>query len=399
MKKQSFQRLLASSLVVWMPLVTITSAATDSAPKSFVDVSANDWFAPYVQTAVERGFASGYKDANGVSNGYFGPGNRVTYAEALSMIMNMTNTEIGGEPYNLSAIDTWAAPYVATAEAMDLTVYGKGLNVNTPISRGAVAQTIIEISKPAPPRGYLHFADLPTTHTYYAAVETLAEAGIMKGDAKTNTINPDGYINRAEICKILSLLSGPIRSSSSSIVARDDQSSSATQTSVSSSVSSSSAAVYISSNQRLVKQPINVRSGMGMAYRSLLQVPTGTVVDLMEENGVWAKIRLQNGTEGFALSKYLLLPAGYIPASSASSISSSAPQFSSVSSASMIGDMWVINHPVKVRSDASMTSGSQFELPTGTAVVLVEKVGEWAHITLQDGRSGYVVLKFLSRSK
>ncbi len=393
MRTLSLQRLLAGCLTVWIPLTGIASAA-DAMPKSFVDVSRDEWFAPYVQAAVQRGFASGYKDANGFPNGYFGPSNNVTYAEALSMIMRMTNTDVGGEPYNLSAANTWAAPYVATAEAMGLTVYGKGLNVNSPASRGAVAQTLMEISRLSKPRGYLHFSDLPETHQYYAAVEALAEAGIMQGDARTNTIQPDAYINRAEICKILALLSGSVHTSSAALSDESVQSVSSAATSGGTS-SSSSVAIQLSGSQRLVKQPVNMRSGMGMEYRSIMQLPANTVVNLESENGVWSKIRLMDGTEGYVVTSYLLLPGGYVPASLTSAGSaSSIPHAPAV----MPGQM-VVNHPVKVRSGPSMEHASQFEMPTGTVVSVLDREGVWAQVRLFDGRTGYVVQKYLSNPK
>ena len=88
----------------------------------------------------------------------------------------------------------------------DSYVYGKGLNVEFSRFQRAVAQTIMEISRVIK-TGHLHFPDLPETHQYYAAVEALAEAGIMQGMRERIPFSRDAYINRAEICKILALLS------------------------------------------------------------------------------------------------------------------------------------------------------------------------------------------------
>lgn len=50
---------------------------------------------------------------------------------------------------------------------------------------------------------------------------------------------------------------------------------------------------------------IPIRRGKGEQYKILTFVKDGDQVEFFEENGSWAKVRLQNGTEGWMLSRFL----------------------------------------------------------------------------------------------
>ncbi len=50
---------------------------------------------------------------------------------------------------------------------------------------------------------------------------------------------------------------------------------------------------------------IPVRRGRGEQYKILKFVKDGNQVEFFEENGSWAKVRLQSGTEGWMLKRYL----------------------------------------------------------------------------------------------
>ncbi|MDU9047892.1 MAG: TIGR04211 family SH3 domain-containing protein [Candidatus Electrothrix sp. Rat3] len=50
---------------------------------------------------------------------------------------------------------------------------------------------------------------------------------------------------------------------------------------------------------------IPVRRGKGEQYKIIKFVKDGNQVEFFEENGNWAKVRLQNGTEGWMLKRYL----------------------------------------------------------------------------------------------
>ncbi|MCI5165181.1 MAG: TIGR04211 family SH3 domain-containing protein [Candidatus Electrothrix sp. GM3_4] len=50
---------------------------------------------------------------------------------------------------------------------------------------------------------------------------------------------------------------------------------------------------------------IPVRRGRGKEYKIIKFVKDGNQVEFFEKNGSWAKVRLQNGTEGWMLKQYL----------------------------------------------------------------------------------------------
>lgn len=50
---------------------------------------------------------------------------------------------------------------------------------------------------------------------------------------------------------------------------------------------------------------VPVRRGQGMDYRIVVIVNDGTRVDLLEEQGDWARIRTEKGKEGWILKRYL----------------------------------------------------------------------------------------------
>ena len=52
---------------------------------------------------------------------------------------------------------------------------------------------------------------------------------------------------------------------------------------------------------------LNFRTGAGTDYRSIGKLPNGTVVTVLEENGKWFKVRIEDGTVGYAYASYLRL--------------------------------------------------------------------------------------------
>ena len=186
------------------------SGTDSSAPGLFTDVPESSWFFSFVESLAAKGIISGYKDAAGNLLHLFKPGNSVTYAEAVKMLL-LTNGEWPDESAvatNDSARNTWASPFIAAAEQKSLSVLSPSLNVHTPATRGAVFQMILEIwHLPAatPPS---EWKDLPKNHPYAGAVETLTILNIIRGDTNAagflvGTIRPDDPINRAELAKIL----------------------------------------------------------------------------------------------------------------------------------------------------------------------------------------------------
>ncbi|MDD5624034.1 MAG: Ig-like domain-containing protein, partial [Candidatus Peribacteraceae bacterium] len=188
-------------------------AVVDETPVLYADVSLSAWYAPYVSFVVEEQIATGYADEGGKLKGEFGASNPVTYAEVLKMALKAAGKDAASlpPPRNGSAQGTWAAPFVAQAEVMSLSVFAPSLDVQEAATRGAVIQTILEvmslpIANQVPP-----FIDVPEKHPYARAIATAAFFGLINGDTDANgtalgTFRPDAPITRAEVAKIVALV-------------------------------------------------------------------------------------------------------------------------------------------------------------------------------------------------
>jgi len=175
------------------------------------DVSADAWYAPYVKVVVEEGIAQGYKDDDGTLTGEFGPSEEVTYAEALKMVFKATGRALSSDRRirNTSIqADDWAAPYVATAEHLGLTVFRPELPVHRPATRGDVFQIVLEAYGIPVGRTVVEFEDLPRSHPRAAAIATAVHYGIIEPEPTApgrgvQFVRPNDPLTRAEIAKII----------------------------------------------------------------------------------------------------------------------------------------------------------------------------------------------------
>lgn len=122
-----------------------TVDSTGTAPSSFKDVTASDWFNSYVETGAAIGIISGYKD------GSFKPENPVTRAEALKIILEAAGfTDLTALTPNFTDVDTvtdWFAKYTSFAKTAELsTGYSDGsFRGNQPITRAEVCVLVQKV--------------------------------------------------------------------------------------------------------------------------------------------------------------------------------------------------------------------------------------------------------------
>jgi hypothetical protein len=127
-------------------------------------------------------------------------------------------------PANPSARGTWAAPYVAMAEDLKLSLfaYGNILPVNAPATRAQAIQTLVDLFAPdAPASGTFSFTDVPSGHPNRQAIAVALSRGWVRGDTDTRgfptgTFRPSDTISRAEAAQILAsiLIAAPASSQS-----------------------------------------------------------------------------------------------------------------------------------------------------------------------------------------
>lgn len=108
----------------------------------FPDVT-TDWYAKYVCYAKEKGWVGGYPD------GTFRPADSVNKVEALKMLLNSQDidTETPEEkPFTDVSTTDWFAPYVATAQSLDLLEEtGYSFSPDSDRSRAGIAEELYRL--------------------------------------------------------------------------------------------------------------------------------------------------------------------------------------------------------------------------------------------------------------
>ena len=163
----------------------------------FTDVAENQWFYPFVKTA----FA--YTLANGTSDTKFSPDGKFTVAQALTAAVNIHKAYNGTTVRAAAAGEAWYVPYVEYCVANGIIKDGQFADLNANIKRGDMAIVFANILPESEYKAIREktLPDMTAEMHSAAAVQKLANAGIVGGDAKGN-FNPDNEITRAEACVI-----------------------------------------------------------------------------------------------------------------------------------------------------------------------------------------------------
>ena len=111
----------------------------------FPDVSEDDWFYGYVNRASELGYVNGYDD------GYFRPEQKINFAEASKIIVNVLGLDPSG-----FADDVWYSKYVKTLEA-DLAIPKTIVAFDKDVTRGEMAEIIWRVKEKPEGKGYLTY--------------------------------------------------------------------------------------------------------------------------------------------------------------------------------------------------------------------------------------------------
>lgn len=168
----------------------------------------NAWYFDDLADARDADILSGDKDADGNPTGYVRPGDEVTKAEALKMILEGAGLDgVSGDAADSSAEGQWYEEYVKQAEELGLPYQG---DWNESCDRGTVAAWTAEVF--VGDVAGIDIADFEYEGTfedvsesdpnveYYQAVY---EYGIFTGDDATGDLRPNDLINRAETTKVV----------------------------------------------------------------------------------------------------------------------------------------------------------------------------------------------------
>ncbi|MEK9159326.1 MAG: S-layer homology domain-containing protein [Patescibacteria group bacterium] len=168
----------------------------------------NAWYFDELAEARDQDIISGDKDSNGNPTGYFRPGDEVTKAEALKMILEGAGLNgSSGNSSDSSADGKWYEEYVKHAEELGLPYQG---DWDESCDRGTVAAWTAEIfvgdvagldiAEFEYEGTFDDVSDSDPNVEYYQAVY---EYGIFTGDDATGDLRPDDLINRAETTKVI----------------------------------------------------------------------------------------------------------------------------------------------------------------------------------------------------
>lgn len=181
----------------------------------FVDISRDEWFAPYVREIAERGIVSGYRDAAGNPTGSYGPADTVTVGQLAKIAVEASASGsllCGGSPLNATASGGWMAPFVQCAEQRGWSLFADGtVDVSRPAARGEVVVTMLQaLNVPPEERTGEEFTDVTFQTSFGAFIEQAKRDGIVSGytdefGQPTGAFGPADSVTRAEIAKIVTL--------------------------------------------------------------------------------------------------------------------------------------------------------------------------------------------------
>ena len=161
----------------------------------YSDVKDNDWFFSYVRELSAKGIVGGYPD------GTFQSAKQLTAGEALKLILVAAGYQ---DPGNTPS-GHWAGNYLVLAESLGCVYPGEIVDLDGTISRLTIARIAAVAMNLQPRTGASPFADIDDGYTL-----ALYEEGILNGTAVGGLryYYPNDGINRAEVCAIVSRISG-----------------------------------------------------------------------------------------------------------------------------------------------------------------------------------------------
>lgn len=179
------------------------------------DVPRTEWFAPYVRDAAERGLVSGYRDAEGMPSGLYGPGDNVTVEQlakiaALARGINPANCPLSK---NLTASGSWSLPVLGCAEQQGWSLYADAtVDAHRNATRLEVLVTMLQVFEvPYPEAAVESFTDVPPTLQFSGYIWRAKADGVIAGytdeaGVPMGLFGPADPVTRAETAKIVSLV-------------------------------------------------------------------------------------------------------------------------------------------------------------------------------------------------
>jgi hypothetical protein len=172
----------------------------------FTDVKDGAWYKSSVASAYELGLAKGESAA------LYGPGRNVTVAQAITLCDRIYSI-YSGDGHDFGSAEPWYSPYVDYAVEHGFVKQGQFTDYNAAATRAQVAQLLAALpdemlqQKNNIVDGVI--PDVPSTAACAAAVYKLYRAGITCGSDEAGTYRPGANISRAETAAIIERIALP----------------------------------------------------------------------------------------------------------------------------------------------------------------------------------------------
>lgn len=179
---------------------TTPTKPSASTGNPFNDVKTTDWFYANLMTLYNKNIIVGK------GNGRFDPNGKVTYGEALKMIM-----ESCGYSATVGTGSEWAADY--KAKAVSYGWLSDSVSVTSPISRNAVAELVCKVLNITPSGKASPYADAANAYgieLYYTSPQIFVGSTNPKGGLPL--FDNDKDLTRAQVCAIICRLDSYIES-------------------------------------------------------------------------------------------------------------------------------------------------------------------------------------------
>lgn len=167
----------------------------------FYDVADNNEFHQYIVWLAEKDIINGYEDGN------FGLHNRITRAEAATIIVKSLKLPTAGLTAKFKDVPQtyWASSSIAAAaNAGIISGYQDGtFKPNAPITRAELAKMVsIAYKLSVNSTNVKSFSDVPKTHWAYSYINILSSQSIVNG-FPDGRFKPSEFATRAQFAKII----------------------------------------------------------------------------------------------------------------------------------------------------------------------------------------------------
>lgn len=191
------------------PISSGTSEVYELETTGFYDVSPSDWYYGDVTSLHNAGIVS--------SSSYYRPGDQITRAEFIAMIMRemgMENTqpENTGQLFTDVPTNTWYAKYIANAYELGIVngdSNGRTFRPNAPINRAEAVKILDGVLSQYPSSEEilpLPFVDVEISDWYYLSLQKCHSLNLVNGTTAI-TFEPSRNLNRAEAAALINRLS------------------------------------------------------------------------------------------------------------------------------------------------------------------------------------------------